>query len=300
MIGILILIPVLIVFIVAMVSSIVSLQAWIAVDDVELTYKGGKVEAEMLTYSFDEVSNRTLNIYDYVDVKVYPEKAKNYAIEWRITGNISYTDSKYQQDYENYKSDLAKLRDELETEFSQNGSFEDEDRQSAYEAVKTKYTDTSKMLDAMTKILIPEVKPALAFVDKDGNVVQSNTTGEFIVCSYCHGTIEVVVENVSKTLSIYVGGDNVNSVTIGNLQGDNSDTLNVGESKRITASYTPVDSIVNYTIWHALDEDIATIDQNGVITAKKAGTARFTMDASVHSTDKSNNIQYVTSNVYTI
>ena len=131
MIGILILIPVLIVFIVAMVSSIVSLQAWIAVDDVELTYKGGKVEAEMLTYSFDEVSNKTLNIYDYVDVKVYPEKAKNYAIEWRITGNISYTDSKYQQDYENYKSDLAKLRNELETEFSQNGSFEDEDRQSA-------------------------------------------------------------------------------------------------------------------------------------------------------------------------
>ena len=298
MIGILILIPVLIVFIVAMVSSIVSLQAWIAVDDVELTYKGGKVEAEMLTYSFDEVSNKTLNIYDYVDVKVYPEKAKNYAIEWRITGNISYTDSKYQQDYENYKSDLAKLRDELETEFSQNGSFEDEDRQSAYEAVKTKYPDTSKMLDAMTKILIPEVKPALAFVDKDGNVVQSNTTGEFIVCSYCHGTIEVVVENVSKTLSIYVVGDNVNSVTIGNLQGDNSDTLNVGESKRITASYTPVDSIVNYTVWHALDEDIATIDQNGVITAKKAGTARFTMDASVHSTDKSDNIQYVTSNVY--
>ena len=41
MIGILILIPVLIVFIVAMVSSIVSLQAWIAVDDVVLIYKGG-------------------------------------------------------------------------------------------------------------------------------------------------------------------------------------------------------------------------------------------------------------------
>ena len=298
MIGILILIPVLIVLIVAMVSSIVSLQAWIAVDDIELTYKGGKVEAEMLTYSFDEVSNKTLNIYDYVDVKVYPEKAKNYTIEWRVTGNISYTDSKYQQDYENYKSDLARLRNELETEFSQNGSFEDEDRQSAYEAVKTKYPDTSKMLDAMTKILIPEVKPAFAFVDKDGNVVQSNTTGEFIVCSYCHCTIEVVVENVSKTLSISVGGDNVKSVTIGNLQGDNSDTLNVGESKRITASYTPVDSIVNYTVWHALDEDIATIDQNGVITAKKAGTARFTMDASVHSTDGTGSVQYVTSNVY--
>ncbi len=300
MIGILILIPVLIVLIVAMVSSIVSLQAWIAVDSVELTYKGGKVEAETLSYSFDEVANKTLNIYDYVDVKVYPEKAKNYTVEWRITGTISYTDSKYQQDYENYKSDLAKLRGELETEFSQNGSFEDEDKQSAYEAVKTRYPDTSKMLDAMAKILIPEVKPALAFVDKEGNVVQSNTTGDFIVCSYCHGTIEVVVENVSKTLLISVGGDNVKSVTIGNLQGDNSNTLNVGESKRITASYTPIDSIVNYTIWHALDEDIATIDQNGVITAKKAGTARFTMDASVHSTDGTESVQYVTSNVYTL
>ncbi len=300
MICILILIPVLIVLIVAMVSSIVSLQAWIAVDDIELTYKGGKVEAETLTYSFDEVANKTLNIYDYVDVKVYPEKAKNYTIEWRVTGTISYTDSKYQQDYNNYKSDLAKLRGELENEFSQNGSFEDEDRQSAYEAVKSRYPDSSKMLDAMAKILIPEVKPALAFVDKDGNVVQSNTTGDFIICSYCHGTIEVVVENVSKTILISVGGDNVKSVTISNLQGDESNTLNVGESKRITASYTPIDSIVNHTIWNALDEDIATIDQNGVITAKKAGTARFTMQASVHSTDGTENVQYVTSNVYTL
>ncbi len=300
MIGILILIPVLIVLVVAMVSSIVSLQAWIAVDDIELTYKGGKIDAETLSYSFDEVANKTLNIYDYVDVKVYPEKAKNYTVEWRVTGAISYTDGKYQQDYNNYKTDLAKLRGELENEFSQNGSFEDADRQSAYEAVKSRYPDTSKMLDAMAKILIPEVKPALAFVDKDGNVVQSNTTGDFIVCSYCHGTIEVVVENVSKTILISVGGDNVKSANIGNLQGDDSNTLNVGESKRITASYTPIDSIVNYTIWHALDEDIATIDQNGVITAKKAGTARFTMDASVHSTDKSDNVQYVTSNVYTI
>ncbi len=300
MIGILILIPVLIMLIVAMVSSIVSLQAWIAVDDIELTYKGQQAEAETLSYSLDNVKNKTLNIYDYVDVKVYPEKAKNYTIEWRVTGTIYYTDTEYQQDYENYKSDLAKLRSELETEFSQNGSFADGDRQSAYDAVKTKYPDTSKMLDAMAKILITEVKPSFAFVDKEGNVVQSNTTGDFIICAFCHCTIEVVVENVSKTLLISVDGYDADRVTVGNLQGDNSNTLNVGESKRITASYIPIGSIVNYTVWHALDEDIATVDQNGVITAKKAGTARFTMDASVYSTDKSDNIQYVTSNVYTI
>ena len=301
MIGILILIPVLIMVVVAMVSSIVSLQAWIAVDSIELTYKGSDVEAENIKYSLDEVANKTLNIYDYVDVKVYPEKAKNYSVEWRISGDVSYTDDKHQAEYEKYKSDFSALKQQLEQEFSQKGSFEDEDKQSAYESVKSRYPgDTAKMLDAMAKILIPEVKPALAFVDRAGNVVESNSTGDFIVCAFCHGTIEVIVENISKTLLVSVGGDDVKSVTVSSIQGDDSNTLNVGESKRITASYTPIDSIVGYTIWHALDEDIASVDQNGVITAKKAGTARFTMDASVHSTEQSDQIEYVTSNVYTI
>ena len=301
MISILILIPVLIMFIVAMVSNIVSLQAWIAVDSIELLYKNESVEAESLSYSFDDIANKTLSVFDYVDVRVYPEKAKNYVIEWQISGDVTCTDEQYQTSYEKYLKDRSALRAKLEEEFSTNGKFEDEDVQAAYNVAKVKYPDdTAKIYDEMTKMLVTEVKPAFAFVDEAGNAVKSNSTGKFVVNAFCSCEIEVVVENITKTLLVSVSGQDVKAVVIGNLSGDDENTLGIGESKRIVPKYTPIDSVVNYTVWHALDEDIATIDQNGVITAKKEGLARFQVDASVYSSEGNENIRYVSSDVYTL
>ena len=301
MISILILIPVLIMLIVAMVSNIVSLQAWIAVDSIDLMYKNEEVKAESLSYSFDDIANKTLSVFDYVDVKVYPEKAKNYVIEWQLSGDVTCTDEQYQASYEKYLKDRSKLRAKLEEEFSTNGYFEDNDHQAAYDVAKVKYPDSiTKIYDEMTQMLVTEVKPAFAFVDEAGNAVKSNSTGKFVVNAYCSCEIEVVVENITKTLLVSVSGQDVKSVVIGNLNGEDENTLGIGETKRIVPKYTPIDSVVNYTIWHAFDEDIATIDQNGVITAKKAGVARFNVEASVYSTEDNENIRYVTSAVYTL
>lgn len=74
MIGILILIPILILVIVALVSSIVSIQAWISVEDIQLRYKGTENVAENISFNFENVANKTINLYDYIDVKVLPEK----------------------------------------------------------------------------------------------------------------------------------------------------------------------------------------------------------------------------------
>ena len=101
MIGILILIPIIIVFIVAMVSAIVSTQAWISVEDLKLQIKGTENEAETVTYSLDELGSGIVNLYDKIDVVVLPEKANKYVIEWQIVGDITYTDQDYTAKYDN-------------------------------------------------------------------------------------------------------------------------------------------------------------------------------------------------------
>ncbi len=299
MIGILIFIPILIVLIVAMVTSIVSITAWIGVDDVYLYYKNQEVEAEQITFSLEEVADKVLNIYDYVDISVYPEKANNYQIEWSVAGTFYCTDEDYEKEYNDYRNELSSLISALENEYASTGTFEDEDKLSAYESVKSDYSnDTSMLYHAMAQILLPEVRQVFSFVGADGDSVTSNTSGDFIIASYGYGTIQVSAENVSKTLLISVGGDDVQSATITGKDGQNS--LRVGESMRLVANYTPLTSIVNNTLWISNNSDIATIDSNGVITALKEGEATFTLKAGKHSSERSGGIQYVVSNTYTV
>lgn len=95
MIGILILIPIIILLVVAMVSTIVSAQAHIAVENIELKYKNSQDTIYELPLSLESVANKVVNIKDYLDVAVFPEKANNYTIEWKISGNVTYTDEEY-------------------------------------------------------------------------------------------------------------------------------------------------------------------------------------------------------------
>ena len=96
MIGMLILIPILILVIVALVSSIISIQAWISVEDIILKHKGTENVAEDISFNFANVANKTINLYDYIDVKVLPDKANKYTVEWHITGDVICTDDEYQ------------------------------------------------------------------------------------------------------------------------------------------------------------------------------------------------------------
>ena len=296
MIGILILIPILILVIVALVSSIVSIQAWISVEDIQLRYKGTENVAENISFNFENVANKTINLYDYIDVKVLPEKANNYTVEWRITGDVVYTDDEYQTKYEKYKQDLSALKAELEAEYP---NFSDAERKSAYNTAKSRYgEDSVKIISAMADALLTRVYPAACMVDDSDNETASNSTAKMVIGSYCNFTINVVAENVSKTLNVSVVGDNVERVTIGNLSGEDNN-IAVGDSKRLVPNYTPIDSIVNHTIWHSDNEEVATVDQNGVVSAKSAGTANITVQASVHSSEQGA-IQYITSSAYTV
>ena len=237
MIGILILIPIIILLVVAMVSTIVSAQAHIAVENIELKYKNSQDTIYELPLSLESVANKVVNIKDYLDVAVFPEKANNYTIEWKISGDVTYTDEEYYKKYRDY------LDSSVQTE---------------------------------------KVWPAAAFVDENGNETSSNTSGKMVIGSYCTFTVQVVAENVSKTLSVKVVGYDVSRVDLRAQTGNN--TLEVGSSVRLLPSYTPIDSIVNQTEWSSSNDSVATVDKNGIVTAVGQGSATITLGASVFST----------------
>lgn len=237
MIGILILIPIVILLVVAMVSTIVSAQAHIAVENIELKYKNSQDTIYELPLSLESVANKVVNIKDYLDVAVFPENANNYTIEWKISGDVTYTDEEYYKKYRDY------LDSSVQTE---------------------------------------KVWPAAAFVDENGNETSSNTSGKMVIGSYCTFTMQVVAENVSKTLSVKVVGYDVSRVDLRAQTGNN--TLEVGSSVRLLPSYTPIDSIVNQTEWSSSNDSVATVDKNGIVTAVGQGSATITLGASVFST----------------
>lgn len=119
-------------------------------------------------------------------------------------------------------------------------------------------------------------------MDENGNETSSNTSGKMVIGSYCTFTMQVVAENVSKTLSVKVVGYDVSRVDLRAQTGNN--TLEVGSSVRLLPSYTPIDSIVNQTEWSSSNDSVATVDKNGIVTAVGQGSATITLGASVFST----------------
>lgn len=290
MIGILILIPIIVLVVVALVSVIVSVNAHISVEDLQLRYKDSDKTIYTLQIPFDEVAN--INIYNYVDAKVYPEKATNKTVEWQIVGDVSYTDENYEASRNAYLANLSSLKAELENELA-NGSFSTPARQNAYNVVKSKYyKDSSLIISEMADILLEKVYPAAAFVDENGKEIESNTTGKMLVSSYCKFTVRAQAETVSRIITVSVMGYDVERVTLGVSEEEDA-TLGVGESMRLLATYTPIDSIVNTTIWSSSDESVISVDQNGVVTALKEGRATISLLASVYSSEKKDELDFV-------
>jgi hypothetical protein len=95
MIGILILIPVIILLIVAAVSSIVSTTAYIAVESIDITAKAGGNSVSL------SLSNTIFDIYDYAAVSVKPDHATDKTVEWTIE-EIVTKDTEYLTRYNNY------------------------------------------------------------------------------------------------------------------------------------------------------------------------------------------------------
>lgn len=146
---------------------------------------------------------------------------------------------------------------------------------------------------------VAEVKPAAILIDADGNEVESNTTGKVVVNSYCSFKLKASAGVYFAYVQVEVVGFDVEKIVVANVT-SNSNTLKLGDMVRLVANYTPVDSKVNHIEWSSDNESVATVDANGVVTAKGVGTAHILHKASIYSSEESGEIAYVTSPAFEI
>lgn len=314
MIGILILIPIIVLFIVAMVSSIVTQKAWIAVEGLEVYHKNTQIVADNLSFNLTDAEK---SFKDYFDVKVMPEKATDKTAYWEIVGEVVYTDEDYENDYRAYLESEIVFDREFDESYV---GFETEDgvKQGKYadkiaevfdknQEQAPYYYNTQQEKDALKErirvgvkqLVLTKVNPAVMLVDGQGNEVESNDSGKFVASSYCSFSLKVSAENHSRTISVEIVGDQVKKVVLSNLEGENNQLV-IGQSRRIIPVYTPIHSIVGNTVWRSDNEGVATVDQNGVITAKGVGSANIYVKASRHGSESGDDVQFVESGAYTV
>ena len=96
---------------------------------------------------------------------------------------------------------------------------------------------------------------------------QVGETTVLIKDKYDHG------RNASCT--VYLGGKPVTAITLDKT----SLTLNVGEEGSLIATVSPADATHPMIAWSSSDSSVASVDQDGLVTAKTAGTATITAAA---------------------
>lgn len=106
---------------------------------------------------------------------------------------------------------------------------------------------------------------SVATVDKDG-VVRGVKTGSI--------TITAKTNNGGFEASCTV---NVINAVMGITISDNSIMLYPNKTKQLKASVTPVDADNPNVVWESNDDEVATVSETGLVTAKMPGTATITV-----------------------
>ncbi len=132
---------------------------------------------------------------------------------------------------------------------------------------------------------LEEVLPAVMFVNDQNVETSSNSTSACVVSSYCSFYVKVQAEQKSAVIPIRVVGFAVERVDLKNKDGESSTSLRVGQSERVYANYSPLDSIVEDVKWSSSDSDVVSVDGNGVITARSTGTAQIYAEAAVYRSE---------------
>ena len=135
---------------------------------------------------------------------------------------------------------------------------------------------------ALTAGVAPEnaTNKSLAWASSDENVATVDANG--LVTAVKEGTATITAKatdgsNVSASCTI-----NVNAAIVlveGITLNATEQSLTVGETFALTASVAPENATNKSLAWTSSDENVATVDANGLVTAVKEGTATITAKA---------------------
>ncbi len=109
---------------------------------------------------------------------------------------------------------------------------------------------------------VASVSDGLVTANKSGTAIITVTTADGNKTAQCTITVEATITTVAVT------GVSVNPT---------SATLKVGDTKQLTKTITPAGASNQNVTWQSGNTAVATVDGNGLVTAKSAGTATVTV-----------------------
>ena len=113
---------------------------------------------------------------------------------------------------------------------------------------------------------------AVATVDENGAVTAVAGGTATITATVGEFTAECKVTVVSPLESITLSADRT------------TDNLEAGDTVNLTVGYNPADTTDDKAVtWSSSDEDVATVDENGVVTAVAGGTATITATSAANA-----------------
>ena len=128
----------------------------------------------------------------------------------------------------------------------------------------------------LTAVIAPEdaTNRNLTWESSDSTVASVDETGKVTALAAGTAVIKVTTEdgnkNASCTVKVIIP---VTGVTVSKT----ANTVTEGDSFTLTANVVPTDATNKNVIWSSSDTAVAEVDQNGVVTAKKAGLATITV-----------------------
>lgn len=119
----------------------------------------------------------------------------------------------------------------------------------------------------------------ISYTSSNKTLVSVNANGLISAENIGTATITLKAENISKTINVTVTAARVNVTGIDVSSGDENVSIVKGGTHKLSATVKP-ENATDKTLTYSSDrEDIASVDTNGLISAKNVGTASVTIHA---------------------
>ena len=119
----------------------------------------------------------------------------------------------------------------------------------------------------------------ISYTSSNKTVISVSANGLISAENIGTATITLKAENISKTINVTVTAAYINVASIAVASGDENVSIVKGGTHQLSATVKP-ENATNKTLTYSSDnENIASVDTNGLISAKKVGTASVTIHA---------------------